>query len=272
LSEFIETGDNRAWQVATHYHEIYPKLRHDPRKLAYVRKEAVNGILSRARAAIGSSKKEVKKKFASFLEKPDGELELDETLDQILGQSPLDAQDITVECREQKRFDCSLMLDTSLSMSGAKLALLAVAAAVMALRVPSEDFSVVSFESAARVIKKIRKTLPTEQLVVKVLEVPAGGYTNIQAGLEEGLKQLKRGRRSDRIGIIFSDGKYTLGSDPLMSAQRFQRLHVVLLGDFNIDPKLCAAMAAAGHGRLYEARSFESLPRVLHRLLIDLLA
>jgi uncharacterized protein with von Willebrand factor type A (vWA) domain len=156
-------------------------------------------------------------------------------------------------------------------MSGTKLALLAVAAAVVGLKLPSEDFSVVSFESTARLIKKMRKNLPLDQLVIKILEVPAAGYTNIQAGLHEGLNQLKRSRRPDRVGILLSDGKYTLGGDPLLVAKNYLRLHVVLLGDFNIDPRLCAAMAAAGHGRLYEARSFEALPRVLHRLLVDLL-
>lgn len=199
-------------------------------------------------------------------------MDIDETLDQLLGKPYPDLRDITVEYREQKRFDCSLMLDTSLSMSGTKLALLAVAAAVVALRLPSEDVSVISFESAARVLKKIRRPLPVEQLVVKILEVPAAGYTNIQAGLEEGLKQLKHGRHASRIGILLSDGKYTLGSDPLKAARQFRRLNVVLLGDFNTDPRLCAAMAEAGCGRVYEARSFESLPRILHRLLIDVLA
>jgi uncharacterized protein with von Willebrand factor type A (vWA) domain len=176
-----------------------------------------------------------------------------------------------VESRQQKKFDAALLLDTSLSMSGTKLALLAVAAAVMALKLPSEDFSVISFESSARVLKKIRKTLPIDQLVIKILEVPAAGYTNIQAGLQEALKQLKRGKRPDRVAILLSDGKYTLGGDPLLVAQHFSRLHVVMLGDFNIDPKLCAAMAAAGHGRLYKAPAFETLPRILHRLLVDML-
>jgi Mg-chelatase subunit ChlD len=267
----VRSGEDSGWQLATQYHEIHPKLRREPKKLAYVRKTAVRAILARAKAAVGSSRKETSKTFVSSTEKPHGELDLDRTLENLLGKHCPETDDLIIECREQKRFDCALMLDTSLSMSGTKLALLAVAAAVVALKAPSEDFCVISFESTARVLKKIRKPLPIDQLIIKILEVPAAGYTNIQAGLREGLNQLKRGRRAKRVGILLSDGKYTLGEDPLVCAHSFSCLHVVLLGDFNIDPKLCAAMAAAGNGRLYEAPSFETLPRVLHRLLVNLL-
>ncbi|RJP18263.1 MAG: VWA domain-containing protein [Candidatus Abyssobacteria bacterium SURF_5] len=240
-------------------------------KLNFVRASAVRAVLARARAAIGSSKKETKRAFASSQEKPYCELDLDKTVEQVLGKPFPEPSDLCVEYKEQKRFDCALILDTSLSMSGTKLALLAVAAAVVALKLPSEDFSVVSFESSARIIKTIRKSLAVEKLIIKLLEVPAAGYTNIRAGLDEGLKQLKLGRRPDRLGVLLSDGKYTLGEDPLIAAARFPRLHVVALGDFNVDPEFCASMASAGKGRLYEAPSFEGLPRVLHRLLVDLL-
>jgi Mg-chelatase subunit ChlD len=164
------------------------------------------------------------------------------------------------------------MLDTSLSMTGEKLALLAVAATVFAYKLPAEDISIVTFESTANTIKKIKTQLSVESIAQKILDVPAMGYTNIEAGLSEGLSQLARGTHKNRIGILISDGKYTAGNDPLPAASRYNFLHVILTGDFNTDPPACTAMASAGHGHLYKAPNFQSLPRVLSRLIADILA
>ncbi len=237
-----------------------------------MRKAAVRAILARARAVMGSSGRESHTVLAPLSTRPAAELDIEQTLDNLLENPHLSSSQIAVQYRQQKRVDCALMLDTSLSMTGKKLALMAVGAAVLALKLPSEDFAVVSFESTARSIKQLGVAMPVEQLIIKVLEVPALGYTNIQAGLDEGLRQMNRGRHSKRSGILLSDGKYTVGGDPVASARRYSRLHVVLLGDFNTDPKACAAMAAAGRGRVYEARTFESLPRILHRLVTELLS
>ncbi|RJP70798.1 MAG: VWA domain-containing protein [Candidatus Abyssobacteria bacterium SURF_17] len=189
----------------------------------------------------------------------------------MLTKPVLESTDIILDIKEQKRCDCALMLDTSLSMTGKKLALLAVAAAVVAYKLPSEDFAIISFESTASTLKKMRARMPIEQVVTKILQVPAVGYTNVEAALEEGLRQLAAGRHKKRVGILLSDGKYTAGGSPLPVASRYRNLHVVLLGDFNTDPAMCSALAVGGHGMLYRAPSFESLPRTLNRLVADLL-
>jgi hypothetical protein len=159
------------------------------------------------------------------------------------------------------------MLDTSLSMTGEKLALLAVAATVFAYKLPSKDIAIIAFESTANTIKAIRTQLSVQRIAQKILDVPAMGYTNIEGALSEGLSQLAIGAHKNRIGILISDGKYTAGNDPITVASQYNFLHVILTGDFNTDPATCAAMASAGHGHLYKAPNFQSLPRVLSRLM-----
>jgi Mg-chelatase subunit ChlD len=229
-------------------------------------------VLARAKDVVGASKKETRKRTDSIKNRPYAELDIDETLDRIAVTPYPDASDIIVEYKEQKRLDCALMLDTSLSMSGEKLALLAVAATVLAYKLPSEDFSIVAFESTANTLKKMRVEMSVEDIARNILDVPAVGYTNIEAGLSEGLKQLRSGRHKNRVGILISDGKYTSGGDPIPIAAAYRALYVVLIGDFNTDPKNCSEMAATGHGRVYSAPNFQSLPRILHRLIADLLA
>ncbi|GAB4340567.1 MAG: hypothetical protein Kow0099_16600 [Candidatus Abyssubacteria bacterium] len=266
------SASDRAWETAILYHDLRTELKRTPKKLMEVRTTAVRAVLARARAVIGSSKKETRTLHDLFPNRPNAELDVEQTIDNIMDKTHPDGTDIAVTAKEQKRFDCALMLDTSLSMSGEKLALLAVAAAVLAYKLPSDDFAIISFESTASILKKIRVSLAIEKLVTRILEVPAIGYTNIEAGLTQGLEQLARGTHKRRVGILLSDGKHTAGDSPLVTAARFRQLHVVLLGDFNTDPDACAAIASAGHGSVYPAPSFESLPRVLHRLVTDLVA
>ncbi len=52
------------------------------------------------------------------------------------------------------------MMDTSLSMSGKNLALAAVAAAVLAFSVKSEDLAVVAFESSAKALTHLGEETP----------------------------------------------------------------------------------------------------------------
>jgi Mg-chelatase subunit ChlD len=221
---------------------------------------------------MGSSRKETRKRTDSIAERPFAELNIDQTLDNIAVKPYPDASDIIVDYKEQKRLDCALMLDTSLSMSGEKLALLAVAATVLAFKLPSEDFSIIAFESTANTLKKMSANMSVEQIAQEILDVPALGYTNIESALSEGKVQLGRGKHKNKVGILISDGKYTAGDDPIPAAAGYRALHVVLVGDFNTDPQACNEMAATGHGHVYRAPNFQSLPRTLHRLIADLLA
>jgi hypothetical protein len=95
-----------------------------------VRSTAVRAVLARAKDVIGASKKETRKRTDTIVNHPHAELNIDETLDNIAVKPHPDGSDIIVDYKEQKKLDCALMLDTSLSMTGEKLALLAVAATV----------------------------------------------------------------------------------------------------------------------------------------------
>jgi len=263
---------NIAWEAATRYHDLKLTLGSNHSQLPKVRATAVRAVLARAKDVVGASKKETRKRKDSLANRPHAELNIEETLENVSVKPYPDNSDIIVDYKEQKKLDCALMLDTSLSMSGEKLALLAVSATVFAYRLPSEDFSIVAFESTANTLKKMRAKMTVERIAQKILDVPALGYTNIESALSEGLKQLALGVHKNRVGILISDGKYTAGKDPIPTAAGYRALYVVLIGDFNTDPDNCHAMAATGHGRVYKAPNFQSLPRTLHRLLADLLA
>ncbi len=158
-----------------------------------------------------------------------------------------------------------LILDMSLSMTGEKIALTAVAAAILKLKL--ERVAVVQFDTRAHTLVRCGEAVPVRELVRRILTVPAQGYTNIEAGLEQGLEVLRRATQRERLGIILTDGIANMGWDPVRVAARYPRLHVVQLGTRDRHgARTCRRMAEAGRGRRYEAGIYPPLPRVVRPL------
>jgi Mg-chelatase subunit ChlD len=115
-----------------------------------------------------------------------GELDEEETIENILGKEFPDPEDWVSARREERRTQVVLMMDTSLSMSGKNLALAAVAAAVLAFSVKSEDLAVVAFESSAKALTHLGERDSASRVVETLLTQPARGFTNIQDALAVG--------------------------------------------------------------------------------------
>jgi uncharacterized protein with von Willebrand factor type A (vWA) domain len=117
--------------------------------------------------------------------------------------------------REERRQQVVLMVDTSLSMSGENMALAAVAAAVLALKLHPGDLSVVLFEDEARVRDAAaREEAPGTRGGAPHARPPVRGATNIAAALALGQAELGRGRDPRRSAVIVTDGVFTAGPDP----------------------------------------------------------
>ena len=107
----------------------------------------------------------------------------------------------------ERRQQVVLMVDTSLSMSGENMAMAAVAAAVLALKLHPGDLSVVVFERQGAGGEPPRGAVDQPgQVVRRMLEQPVRGYTNIEAALELGAAELERGRNPRRAGLLITDG------------------------------------------------------------------
>jgi len=227
----------------------------------YAERLAVRSVLERAAALVGPLRGATHTLVEPMREPHQGELELDETLENLLGKEFPERQDWQVEHREERRTQIVLMLDTSLSMAGANMALAAVAAAVLALKMRPEDLSVVVFENTAEAVSHLEDADPPEHVVKEMLRQPCRGYTDIEGGLLMGLRELQRGRNPRKYGLLITDGVYTRGGDPTQVAARFQHLFVLLTEDYKMNEMLCRQMASVGKGQLYRVRSLRELPR-----------
>jgi len=232
----------------------------DPGLRYYAEKLAARAVLGRAARLVGPLRGATRLVRETPREPHLGELDAETTLENVLGKPWPDPGDWVVQRREERRHQVVLMVDTSLSMSGENMAIAAVAAAVLALKLEPEDLSVVVFEDKARAVTQLEAADPPEEVVRRMLDQPVRGYTNIRAALELGAAELERGRNPRRSGLLITDGVATVGGDPLPLAHRFPRLFVLLTEDYKMDPQLCRRLADAGHGDVFPVRAYRDLP------------
>ena len=249
------------WQAATRYHRLKRTL---PRHLRReVEARAVETIVRRAQDMLRHAARPTRSVSVRFPET--GDLDLDATLEQ---PRPWRPNDLVLRRTEPKNADVVVILDMSLSMTGEKVALTALAAAILKLRL--EHVAVVQFDTEARALVRLGEMVHVRELVRRILTVPAQGYTNIEAGLQVGLDELRRGRRRERVGVVMTDGIANTGGNPVDIASEYPRLHVVQVGSMERQgTRACTAMADAGRGRRYCAIIYPQLPTVVRQLVRD---
>ncbi len=280
----VELSSASAWDVATRYHEFKarPSMKAATKRL---RKLSAEAILARAKEVLGSVVHPVETRVLPWSDLPAGADQPDMDIEETLENSPLaldspddypmTAQDIWMEFNIHRKQPVILTVDTSLSMTGEKLALTAVALAVVLLQFPDDPVGIVAFENEAQIIKRPDERLSVAQLIERFLDVPAQGYTHLEDGMKSAL-QLSRaaaatGHSKMPSTVLLTDGKYTAGRDPAYLATRFPHLVVLKMGKERASLELCRELARKGNGVLREVGELEGLPAVMYGVVKDLL-
>jgi Mg-chelatase subunit ChlD len=289
MAETLEFQKLSAWDVAVRYHEFKLKCS-SPIILKKLRDLSVTAVLERAQEVLGSLVHPVEHRSSPLSEVParadQPDFDLDETLDNsplALGIAkgdfeidyPLTDQDIWMSYNIHRRQPIVLSVDTSLSMTGDKLALTAVALAVVLLQFPDDLIGIVAFENQAKILKSPEEKISIAQLVERFLDVPAQGYTHLEDGLKMSLKLIHRVRLAGcgrpTSAVLLTDGKYTAGRDPAYLAFRFPHLVVIKMGTERASLSLCKDLAKKGHGVLREMGELETLPAIMYGVVKDIL-
>jgi Mg-chelatase subunit ChlD len=260
----LSEGELTGWTVAESLSAMSTELAEGKLK-EMARRIATRAILRRAHDLVGPIQPSRKVVREMLTEPFRGELDEEETLENLLGKEFPEPEDWVGTRREARRTQVVLMMDTSLSMSGKNLALAAVAAAVLAFSVKSEDLAVVAFETSAKALTHLGQKDTAAHVVEQLLSQPARGFTNIAEGLAKGRRELLRARTPRRVGLLITDGVFTAGEDPVPEAALFPRLFVLLTEDYVMDEELCRKMARLGGGSVVRVSGYEDLPsRMLH--------
>jgi Mg-chelatase subunit ChlD len=260
----VEDASNTDWDKAVHYHELKKRL--DEVKREKIRAAAIRAIVQKAQATLGSVSRPYQLQNAPWETHPHEEFDLDASLEE---NPSLDS--LLVERREPRRAEVIVCIDTSLSMTGRKLALTAVALAVLSLQLEPEDFSVIAFESDANLIKGLGEKKDVFAVLKRFMEVPARGLTNIEAGLLLAEKQALSGKLPKKAVILMTDGRFTAGRNPEYLVPRLPRLHVVQTGNPWSSPRFCRGLAKKGRGKFLRVAKLEHLPSALYALVHEII-
>ena len=174
---------------------------------------------------------------------------------------------IGIERRERKKTGV-LILDASGSMMGERNINAALSAAVMAFSMRKDQFGVVAFNTKGFLIKGIKDELKIEEIMDRILDLEAVGYTNIEDGLRVGAIQIKNIKSRYKWAILLTDGAYNKGDDPRYLCRQFEKLHVINLpGGKKWGEKVCQDLARLGGGRYVVVRNYHEVPRALMKIL-----
>ena len=166
-----------------------------------------------------------------------------------------------------------MILDTSGSMYGKLLLNAALTTSVLAYNMEKENYGIVLFNSTAMVLKKIDENKSVIKIIDEILDSEAVGFTNINIGLEMGLKELHKVKEKARhkFGILISDGNYNRGKDPIELAEKFPcKLHVIGIpaeNDAERGVDTCREIARVGRGKFIAVNDYKEIPRALIELL-----
>lgn len=261
----VENLSQSDWDKALQYHDIKKKI-HDLKQREKIKASAIRAIMQKALSTMGAVSRPYEWKSASWSENPESELDLDLSLE----EDPT-LQNLIIEKKEHRRAEVIICIDTSLSMTGKKLALTAVALAVMALQLEPEDLSVIAFESDAALVKGLGTKFDVYKVLEKFMEVPAKGLTNIEAGLLMAKKQAAAGKIAKKAVILMTDGRFTAGRNPDYLIPSLPRLHVVQTGNPWSSPRFCRDLAKRGRGQFVRVAKIEHLPKALYSLVHEII-
>lgn len=258
--------EDLGWVIAQNYTQLRAVIR-DPLLLDIAKRIAIQATIRRVLQLLGPVSMPSWLTRAEYRVGEDAEIDVESTLDAMVDRRRIDPSEIVLERREARKLAVALMLDASLSMSGDKLAMATAAIAVLAFRLKTVDYLLITFNDRPTVMKRLREPKSLDDLIFQLLDARAGGYTNIEWALSKGREELSVADTRNRVGIIVTDGNFTVGEDPTEAASKYRRLFVIMTESHDCQPALCESMARQGGGRMFSVGSFDEIPRVLYRVL-----
>ena len=163
-----------------------------------------------------------------------GDLDLDSSLDALqlasaTGVAP-SADELAVRAWAKPHTALCLVIDRSGSMSGARLAAAAVAAAATAERAP-DDYSVLAFSDKVMVVKAQDQRRPVDEVVDDVFRLRGHGPTDLALALRVAAAQLARSTAQHGRVVLLSDCRPTQGTAPEIEVGGLDEIHVIAPAD-----------------------------------------
>ena len=198
----------------------------------------------------------------------EGDLDLVLTLDRWSGPWPPAANElVTRSWRAHRRAVC-LLIDSSGSMSGAAVAMAAVAAASVVLAADGRLApAIIAFSGGVTMLQAQGTRRDPGELVGDLVALRGHGVTDLAGALRAAAAQLAGAAADERVAVLLSDCLPTTGGDPALALAGISRLHVLCPLPTEESELAAAALARRGGGVSQPVRRLADVPPALTRVL-----
>ncbi|TXT67036.1 MAG: VWA domain containing CoxE-like protein [Promethearchaeota archaeon] len=202
-------------------------------------------------------------------------IDLEETINNILEKgkklSHINYDDFYVyETAKGLRSAC-IELDISGSMSGEKLAYMAICTTMLVYSLKKDELAICFFESDTHIIKEMDKKGELEEIAEELLTISAKGGTRLQKALEWARRQFKEKSESrEKLNILFTDAE-VYDIEAVMNELRIFRsmgIDFILVcpeESFNLDE--AKKMVKIAGGQLLTITRWEEFPDLISEIL-----
>lgn len=196
-----------------------------------------------------------------------GDLDVDASMDALLDaraqhRGPA-LEELTARDWGAPELALCLLVDSSGSMGGARLAAAALTAGACAWRAPG-DHAVLSFAREVTVLRAMDSQRPAAAVVDAVLTLRGFGVTSLATALRAAQEQLTRTRADRRVVVLLSDCRATDEDDPLVVAASIPELVILAPAD---DCEQAAELARRCGARWAPLHGIADAPMALAELL-----
>jgi Mg-chelatase subunit ChlD len=237
----------------------------DERLRAAARRLAARIVLDRTRTGVPRSRGTRRLRRVSA--DRGGDLDVDASMEALLearaqGRRPA-LEELTARDWGAPELALCLLVDSSGSMGGARLAAAALTAGACAWRAPG-DHAVLSFAREVKVLRAMDSQRPAAGVVDAVLALRGFGVTALGTALRAAQEQLARSRADRRVVVLLSDCRATDEEDPVAVAALIPELVVLTPAD---DSEQAAEFARRCGARWAPLKGVADAPAVLAELL-----
>jgi len=198
----------------------------------------------------------------------EGDLDLERTLDGWSGPWPPGAHELVTRSWHAHRRALCLLIDASGSMSGAAVAMAAVAAAGVVLAADGRLApAIIAFSGSVTVLQAQGTRRAPGELVDDLVGLRGPGVTDLAAALRAAAAELGGAAADERVAVLLSDCLPTTGGDPALALAGISRLHVLCPLPTAESEAAAAALARRGGGVSQPVRRLADVAPALTRVL-----
>ncbi len=204
-------------------------------------------------------------------------IDLEDTINNLMESGKnvemISNDDFLVHKTSQGLRNLVLELDISGSMSGDKLAYMALCVVMLVYAFKPEEIALTFFESNTHKLKDLDEEVDIEEVVDELLEIRARGGTCIHSALNwANLQFEKKARSKVNINILFTDADVFDFSNSMEELEKLKEKDVrfvMVVPKFGYSPVMAKKMVDAADGVLLTLNQWRDFPKLISQIITN---